>query len=182
MRITSNDAEKAAVLQIANMMASAAKTAPKGLGVNRVNTLILTEDDMMPIIEEMKRIAHDSKMAYFLRDAESLEKSQGLILVGTTYGYRGVAPCGLCGNIDCATNRKKEGVCAFDTVDLGIAIGAACSIAATNQLDHRVFFSAAKAALNLGNYLPECKLMMAIPVSAYSKNIYYDRKMPELYD
>ena len=182
MRITSKDAEKAAVLQIANMMASAAKTAPKGLGVNRINTLILTEDDMTPIIEEMKKIGQDSNKAYFLRDAESLEKSHALILIGTTYGFRGVAPCGLCGNVDCATNRQKKGICAFDTVDLGIAIGAACSIASTHQVDQRVFFSAAKAALNLGNYLPECQLIMAIPVSAYSKNIYYDRKMPELND
>ena len=182
MRIASNDAEKAAVLQIANMMVSGARTASKGLGVNRIDTLILTEDDMMPIIEEMKKVAHDSEKAYFLRDAESLERSQALILIGTTCGFRGVSPCGLCGNIDCATNRKKEGICTFDTVDLGIAIGAACSIASTNQLDHRVFFSAAKAALNLGDYLPECRLMMAIPVSAYSKNIYYDRKMPEIND
>ncbi|AMP20899.1 hypothetical protein AZF37_06745 [endosymbiont 'TC1' of Trimyema compressum] len=81
----------------------------------------------------------------------------------------------------------KKVICTFDTVDLGNcappgAIGAAYSVASTNQLDHRVFFSVAKAALKLGDYLPDCKLMMAIPVSAYSKNIYYDRKIPELHD
>lgn len=182
MKITSYDAEQASILQIAYMMTHAAKTAPKGLGINHIDTLILTGNDIKPIIKEMKKIAYDSKMAYFLRDAESLRKSQALILIGTIYSYRGITPCGLCGNIDCTTNRKKNGICVFDTVDLGIAIGAACSIASTNQLDHRVFFSIAKAALKLGNYLPKCKLIMAIPISAYSKNIYYDRRMPELND
>ena len=180
MKITSYDAEQISVLQIANTMASAAKTAPKGLGINRIDTLILTEDDIKPIIEKMKKTAYDYKMSYFLRDAESLEKSQALVLIGTTYGYRGLTSCGLCGNIDCATNKKMGGICVFDTIDLGIAIGAACSVALTNQLDHRVFFSIAKAALDLGDYLPSCKLMLAIPVSTCSKNIYYDRKMPKL--
>ncbi|AMP20898.1 hypothetical protein AZF37_06740 [endosymbiont 'TC1' of Trimyema compressum] len=110
MKITSYDAEQASVLQIVNMMASAAKTAPKGLGINRIDTLVLTEDDMMPIIEEMKKTAYDYKMAYFLRDAESLEKSQALVLIGTTYGCGAIevlSLVGLCGNIDCATNSKK---------------------------------------------------------------------------
>lgn len=182
MKITSQTAEQEAVLTIAKMMASAAKTAPKGIGVDRVDTLILTGEDLLPIIDEMKKLAKENQMAFFLRDAMNVEKSQAMLLIGTTYGYRGIAPCGFCGNIDCATNRKKGGVCAFDTVDLGIAIGAATSIALTNQVDHRVLFSAAKAALNLGNYLPDCKLMMAIPVSSYSKDIYRDRKMPELND
>lgn len=37
--------------------------------------------------------------------------------------------------------------------------------------------SAAKVAQKLDNYLPDCKLTITISISAYSKNIYYNRNM-----
>ena len=61
------------------------------------------------------------------------------------------------------------------SVDLGIAIGSACAMAADMRVDTRVMFSAGLAAQRLG-LLGDCKCVMAIPVSCSSKNPFFDRK------
>ena len=68
--------------------------------------------------------------------------------------------------------------CAINSVDLGIAIGSACATAADLRVDTRVMFSAGLAAQRLG-LLEDCKCVMAIPVSASSKNPFFDRKPKE---
>jgi len=65
--------------------------------------------------------------------------------------------------------------CALNTMDVGIAVGSACATAADLRVDTRVMFSAGLAAQQLG-WLPECRSVLAIPVSAASKNPFFDRK------
>ena len=82
--------------------------------------------------------------------------------------------CGHCGFSTCAG--RTEGVpCALNSIDVGIAIGSACATAADLRVDTRVMFSAGLAAQRL-NWLKDCKMVMAIPVSASSKNPFFDRK------
>ena len=54
---------------------------------------------------------------------------------------------------------------------------AAGNTAADMRVDTRVMFSAGLAAQRL-NYLEGCKSVYAIPVSASSKNPFFDRKSP----
>jgi uncharacterized ferredoxin-like protein len=68
--------------------------------------------------------------------------------------------------------------CAINSVDVGIAIGSACATAADNRVDTRVMFSAGLAAQRL-NILEGCKQVFAIPISASSKNPFFDRKPKE---
>lgn len=82
--------------------------------------------------------------------------------------------CGHCGYATCAA--RAEGVpCALNSIDVGIAIGSACATAADMRVDTRVMFSVGLAAQQL-NWLKDCKMVMAIPVSASSKNPFFDRK------
>ena len=67
--------------------------------------------------------------------------------------------------------------CAINSVDVGIAIGSACAMAADCRVDTRVMFSAGYAAQRLG-WLGECKQVYAILISASSKNPFFDRKSP----
>ena len=62
-------------------------------------------------------------------------------------------------------------------VDVGIAIGSACSKIADLRLDSRVLFSAGWAAKRL-DILDGAGLVFAIPVTAASKNPFFDRKSP----
>ena len=75
--------------------------------------------------------------------------------------------------------RSSGGVpCALNTVDVGIAVGSACAMAADLRVDTRVMFSAGLAAQRL-DWLKGCKTVFAIPVSASSKNPFFDRKPKE---
>ena len=71
---------------------------------------------------------------------------------------------------------RTEGVpCAMNTIDVGIAVGSACATAADLRLDTRVMYSVGYAALKLG-WMPGCNYIIGIPVSASSKNPFFDRK------
>lgn len=50
-------AERDAALQVADLMAAAARTAPKGSGKDKVITMILTGEDKAALAEEMRRAA-----------------------------------------------------------------------------------------------------------------------------
>ena len=98
------------------------------------------------------------------------------MLLGTKVQALGIPNCGFCGFKDCAENEKNNGICAFNTGDLGIAIGSAVSVAADNRVDNRVFFSAGRAAVNLQTLGPKVKIAYGIPLSASGKSIFFDRK------
>ena len=162
------------ILNTARGMVATAITAPKAKGINNIQTKILIRQDIAPIIEEMEKISSEKALPFFKRDAENLKLTPVLVLIGTKISYRGIPNCGFCGNVDCSDNKAKGGLCSYDITDLGIAIGQATAFALNNHVDHRVFFTAGKAAINL-KILEECKLVYAIPLSVYGKNIYYDR-------
>lgn len=82
--------------------------------------------------------------------------------------------CGHCGFATCG--ERPDGVpCAINSVDVGIALGAACSKACDYRVDTRVMFSAGLAAQRL-DLLPGCKQVYGIPVSIASKSPFFDRK------
>ena len=119
------------------------------------------------------RIAEEKGLKFFLRDADNILQAEAILLLGTRQQLQGLN-CGHCGFSTCAD--KPEVVpCALNSVDLGIAVGSACAMAADLRLDTRVMFSAGLAAQRLG-MLGDCKCVMAIPVSASSKNPFFDRK------
>ena len=82
-------------------------------------------------------------------------------------------------NVSTCAGRLEGVPCAINSVDVGIAIGSACAVAADLRVDTRVMFSAGLAAQQLG-WLPGCKSVYAIPVSASSKNPFFDRKPKEV--
>lgn len=107
MILNERDARHEHILQVARQMMTAARTAPKGKGIDIIEVALITD-------EEIKQLS--------------------------------------------------------DTI-----IGSACATAADLRVDTRVMFSAGLAAQRL-NWLKDCKMVMAIPVSASSKNPFFDRK------
>ena len=164
------------VLHVARQMMTAARTAPKGKGIDIVEIAMLTDDDLTVLSEKMVEMAEELGMKFFLRDAENILNAECVLLIGTREQAQGLN-CGHCGYATCAS--RKEGVpCAINSVDVGIAIGSACATAADNRVDTRVMFSAGLAAQRLNR--PEgCTQVYAIPVSASSKNPFFDRKPKE---
>ena len=164
------------VLQIARQMMTAARTAPKGKGVDIIEIALVTDEDIKRLSEEMLVVAEEKGLKFFFRDADNILQAEAVILIGTRQHTHGLN-CAHCGFNTCA--EKPETIpCAINTVDVGIAVGSACATAADLRVDTRVMFSAGFAAQRLG-YLDSCKCLMAIPISATTKNPFFDRKPKE---
>ena len=154
-------------------MMTAARTAPKGKGIDVIEIALVTDDDIRKLSDKMIAMAEENGMKFFLRDADNILQAECIIIIGTRACAQGLN-CGHCGFPTCAS--RPEGVpCALNTVDVGIAIGSACATAADLRVDTRVMFSAGLAAQQLG-WLKDCATVFAIPVSASSKNPFFDRK------
>ena len=161
------------VLQAVRQMMTAARTAPKGKGIDIIEVAMVTDEDINRLSEKMVSISEETGLKFFLRDAENILQAEALLIIGTRQQVQGLN-CGHCGFPTC--ERKPLAVpCALNTVDVGIAVGSACAMAADLRLDTRVMFSAGLAAQQLG-MLGDCTCVMAIPVSASSKNPFFDRK------
>ena len=176
MIINEREARHEQVMQIARQMMTAARTAPKGKGVDVIEIALVEGDDIRRLSEEMIAIQEENGFKFFLRDADNILNAECILLVGTREHAHGLN-CGHCGYSNCA-DRPNGVPCAIVSVDVGIAIGSACATAADHRVDTRVMFSAGLAAQRL-NILEGCRQVFAIPVSASSKNPFFDRKPKE---
>lgn len=172
---SSQEVEERTVGRIADMMCVAARTAPKGRGIDNLVTLIVTGQDKEKLSAEMRRIAQESGSQFFERDANGIDKAALVVLLGQKVKPLGVKPCGYCGYADCAECAQGTGMCAISTGDLGIALGSAVNTAALYHADNRVMFSVGKAAVSIGLFGEEVKVAYGIPLSISGKNPFFDR-------
>jgi uncharacterized ferredoxin-like protein len=177
MKTDGTNMERDGLLEVARKICIAARTAPKAKGSDYLVTMVLTGTEKDEIAEEMERIGEETGVAFFIRDANCLRSAAALVLLGTKIKTLGVSNCGFCGFKDCAENEKNQGICAFNTGDLGIAVGSAASIAADHRVDNRIFFTAGRAAINLNTLGSDVKIAYGIPLSVNGKNIFFDRKL-----
>ncbi|MCK5680394.1 ferredoxin [bacterium] len=176
MIVFDKDLEKDAVVEIARLMAAAARTAPKGKGVDTITTALLTGDDKNRVAKRMEMIGKKEDISFFQRDANNIYQVAAVLVIGTSFKPLGVPYCGDCGYKDCQVCvNDGGGRCNFNVIDLGIALGSAVATAALHHVDNRIMFSCAKAVLELGMLPPEVKMAYAIPLSLTTKNPFFDR-------
>ena len=173
MILNERDSRHEEALRIARQMMVAARTAPKTRGVDILEVALVTESNIRILADTMRQMYEDNGMKSFLRDADNLLSAECVVLVGTQRKPVGLN-CGWCGFPECG--EKPQCVpCAFNSVDVGIAVGSACALAADLRADTRVMYSAGTAAERLG-WLEGCSSVLAIPISISSKNPFFDRK------
>lgn len=168
-------AEKEALFITANLMCGAIRTAPKTCGIDKLSSVVLSEDDKDILSAKMRKIGKHKKIDFFIRDAICVEQAEAVVLIGTKSGPRGCPHCGYCGFGNCAGMEQSEGHCSYDDLDLGIAIGSAVAIARDHNIDNRVMFSAGTAARDLELLGEGVYKIFAIPLSVSGKNIFFDR-------
>lgn len=169
------DAEKRAALAVADKMAAAAKTAPKGSGRDTVIALILDGEEKDALSAHMRDIASETGAEFFNRDASNVDNSHCVLLLGAISAPFGLDHCGMCGFENCGKMVKAGANCAFNVTDLGIAAGSAASVAADNRIDNRILFSAGQAALRMDLFPPDVRVCYGIPLATSSKSIFFDR-------
>ena len=177
MIYNSEDMEMRAALEAAARVCAAARTAPKACGVDRIHTLTLTGADKDAVAAEMERIGAEMSAGFFLRDAGNVRAAQVLVLIGIEEGVRGLnEPCGYCHFENCQGCMEHNGVCVYDPMDVGIALGSAAATAADCRMDNRILFTAGRAALSLGLMGEKVKLIYGLPLAVRGKSPFFDRK------
>ena len=170
MIYSSKDMESRAVLDTAAKICAAARTAPKTRGMDGLVTCVLTGEDKSQLADELD-------YAFFNRDADNVDASDAVVLFGMEEVRRGLdAGCQYCHFKSCADCAKQDGLCAWDAVDVGIAIGSAVSAAADARVDSRVMFSVGRAAKSLGLLGEKASLVLGLPLSISGKSPFFDRK------
>ncbi|MDP3730691.1 MAG: DUF2148 domain-containing protein [Candidatus Omnitrophota bacterium] len=172
----SNELEKAAVKDIAEFMAVAARTAPKTRGIDNIETIAIDDDTTKKkLCDKMREISKHEDRPGFERDAKCIEASQVIVVIGIKTNPAGLN-CGFCGYPNCEEMTKHKGTCAFNPIDLGIACGSAVGIANDFHADNRVMYSIGRACLDLKLFSQTVKQALGIPLSVTGKNPFFDRK------
>ena len=165
------------ILEVARGMMAAARTAPKAKGVDNLDIVTLTGDELPRLARKMREISEENGFKFFLRDANNVEQSDAVVVIGTRLGVFNLN-CGMCGFATCDEKSQFDQIpCAFNTTDLGIALGSAAAYAADHRIDNRIMYSAGTAARELGVVDPTCKAVLAILLSCSGKSPFFDRKV-----
>jgi uncharacterized ferredoxin-like protein len=179
--------EQNAVMTVADLMALAARTAPKGKGVDTLEIRVLAKKDLKKLATHLTKMGTDRNIGFFLRDAKNIAASDACVLIGCRGDMVAGVNCGACGYATCAElekSKKKKTKqatpfaspnCALRMTDLGIAVGSAVKTAQVHNVDNRIMYSGGVAARDLGLFPDDCTVVYAIPLSATGKNIFFDR-------
>ena len=186
-RFKSEQTEQDGVMMVAKLMAVSARTAPKARGIDAVKSMILDGADLEKLAAAMEQITKDKPpyMSSFTRDANNVRNSSCVLLLGVTGDPKKLEEpldCGACGYDNCkqlsrVKKRVKDfggPVCMFQALDLGIALGSAVKLAGEIGVDNRMMYTIGTAAKKL--QLLDSDVIIGIPLSATSKNPYFDRQ------
>lgn len=191
-KLKSEQVQVEAAHTAATLMAASARTAPKGRGVDTIDTLIVDGEDLEALASAMEREAQqkpDYLARVFARDAGSVRNSICVLLIGVKGEPKKVEQpfdCGACGYASCeqlALARQRSTPedttdfpgpnCAFPVMDLGIALGSAAKVAGDLNVDNRMMYTIGVPARKLG--LLDSDIVIGIPLSVFGKNPYFDR-------
>jgi len=163
--IEEKDLIKAGVLRVAELMAIAAKTAPKARGADNIAVAVVSDkEELEKLASKMEELS--TQYGQFLaRDAENVRNSEAVVLVGAKVVDLGLkTPSGY----------KIDMNSYMALVNLGIAVGSAVKAASILNVDNRIMLSIGLAAKELK--LIHAEYILGIPLSVTAKNIYFDRK------
>ena len=172
----SNELERDGAIEVAKLMAVAARTAPKTRGIDNIEVVAIDDEPTKKkLVEKMKEISRNENRPSLERDANSIQDSPVILVIGVKSNPAGLN-CGFCGYPTCAELSKTKGVCAYNSIDLGIAIDSAAGIANSFHADNRVMYSIGRACLDLNLFSQSVKQASGIPLSVTGKNPFFDRK------
>ncbi len=190
-----------ALRHVAELCAVAAMTAPKSGGQlfskgakPFIETVIVEDRETLNRLAAwLRERGTKLKAPIWFRDADTAEKLDLVLFIGLAKWYPPVYDCGACGYATCAEflrareHQKPQGIedwefpgpiCQLRCIDLGVAVGSAAKIASINNVDARCQTRIAAAARHLG--VIEADMAVALSMSISHKNIFFDRKMPEV--
>jgi uncharacterized ferredoxin-like protein len=166
---------------LAKTILVAARTAPKGKGIDDIVTCLLDGKERAELATKMEELSDIKGMKFLLRDAKNVRDSDAVVLIGLKSSGASGLDCGACGFETCKgmleTKKVKKEFsgphCMIKYLDLGIAVGCAASKAKDLCIDNRIMYSAGAAACYFE--MVDADVAMALPLSVRGKNIFFDR-------
>ena len=172
----SSELEKEAVLITAGHMAASARTAPKTCGIDNIEAFAIDDEKTKNLlISKMMEISKNANRPSLARDASSIAASGAIVAIGVKSNPSGLN-CGFCGHATCEELKKTKGVCAYNSIDLGIAVSSAVLVADQFHIDNRIMYSIGRACMELKLFSAGVTQALGIPLSATGKNPFFDRK------
>jgi uncharacterized ferredoxin-like protein len=165
-----------ALLEVARAMVIAARTAPKGKGVDNLFACIVTKAEIPGLHDRMMELFEQTEAPVFMINGNDILKAGCIVVLGARDMPLGLKQCGFCGFGSC---REKEeagrGRCAISMNDLGIAMGSAVAVAADRRVDTRIMYSIGYTMLKYRMFPDDVVVAHGIPLTASSKNPFFDR-------
>lgn len=165
---------------VAELMAVAARTAPKTKGEDCLVIRIVEGADLQALAESMTEFGVRNGKKNFDRDGRNVANSDSLLLIGIKDASTAGLNCGACGveicellPVNTVDGEFRGPNCAYRLLDMGIALGSAAKMAGLLNADSRIMYRAGAVAREMG--LIDADFVMGIPISATGKSIYFDR-------
>lgn len=174
------DMEKA-VIAVGELMALAARTAPKASGLDYIEIELIKGDDLKRLSEAMRAYGVESGKKNFDRDAKGVDASAAVLLLGLRRCPGIGLNCGACGYQTCAEMSAVQREfsefagpnCAWKMQDLGIALGSAVKTASIHNVDNRIMYRIGVLARRLG--MIKADTVIGVPLAATGKSPFFDR-------
>jgi uncharacterized ferredoxin-like protein len=163
---------------VAELMAVAARTAPKAMGQDFLVTKIVEGEECVKLGDEIIAYGERAGKKNFDRDGNNVRNSAAVLLIGIRDASTLGLNCGACGHPQCLKPNTFEGEfrgpnCALRILDMGIALGSAVKMASLLNVDNRIMYKIGAVARDVG--LIDADFVMGIPMSAGGKSPYFDR-------
>ncbi len=172
-----NDIVKEALETVSKILIADAITAPKSVGRDDIVVDLVYENGIKKkVFDRMYEISERTNFTFYKRDAINCENIDFIILIGFKLYYHRF-DCGFCGFSGCNECIGKGGVCAVSATDAGIAIGSMVKLASIFGIDNRIMISIGQAAKEIGYFKDKIGGAYGIPLSATTKNPFFDRKI-----
>lgn len=167
--------EEDALLQVANLMALSARTAPKARGEDFIDIVVVTGPELKKLGKAMLKFGERVNDMDYERDGMCVCNSTACLLIGVRdpiqrkgtpkgkEGRKGTSK----GDFYDESERVKR------YLDLGIALGSAAKTASIHNADCRIMWHAGEVARHLG--MMDGMAVIGIPIAAHGKNIFFDR-------
>jgi uncharacterized ferredoxin-like protein len=173
---------KDAVFIVGQLMELAARTAPKAMGKDFIETVLLNDEQRTRLGQDMVEYGKKMNIPGYERDGNNVLNADAVVLIGLLPHLGVGLDCGACGMPGCAefnllsVSKDFQGPnCALRLLDLGIALGSAAKVASDMNVDNRIMYRIGVSAIRLG--LSQSNICHGIPLSASGKNIFFDRKV-----
>lgn len=86
---------------LAKIILTAARTAPKGKGIDDIVTCLLSQEEKVDLADKMEELSEIKGLKFLLRDAKNVRDADAITLIGLKASGVGNLDCGACGFRTC---------------------------------------------------------------------------------